>query len=53
MQDPDVRKQFETLGIFMSDPKLGPADFEAVAKSERAKLIKQYTPAIKALYNIK
>lgn len=53
MQDPDVRKQFETLGIFMSDPRLGPTDFEAVAKSERAKLIKQYTPAIKALYNIK
>ena len=53
MQDPTVRNQLESSGFFMSDPKLGPADFEAVAKSERARLSKQYTPAVKALYNIK
>jgi hypothetical protein len=48
-----VRTQLEASGFFMSDPKLGPADFEATAKAERARLIKQYTPAVKALYNIK
>ena len=53
MQDPTVRNQLEASGFFMSDPKLGPADFEAAAKSERARLSKQYTPAVKALYNIK
>lgn len=53
MQDPAVRTQLEASGFFMSDPKLGPSDFESVAKSERSRLSKQYTPAVKALYNIK
>jgi hypothetical protein len=53
MRDPAVRKQFETLGIFMSDPNLGPGDFELAAKQERARLLKQHTLSIKALYNQK
>jgi tripartite-type tricarboxylate transporter receptor subunit TctC len=53
MQDSDVQNRFESVGIFMSDPKLGPVDFELAAKHERAKLIKQYTPTVKEIYRNK